>query len=145
MQFILKYKNKNNQIDRPYSSNHDWNYSGLIKKDKLGDILKYFSDVRLYDDVVEMPNAIKVIQDLSKDNEVIIATKHHKDRIPITDKWINKVFKNIKIKYLDSFDKSSFSGDIFIDDRVDCLESVKENFKQLICFGDFEWNKEWGR
>ena len=134
---------KDNKIDKPYYSNHDWNFSGLIEKENLGDLLKYFSDIRLYDNTIEMPNAIKVIQDLSKDNEITIVTKHNINRIPITEKWINKTFENVKIEYLSSFNKSSFSGDIFIDDRIDCLESVKGNFKQLICFGNYEWNKEW--
>ncbi|XZN14399.1 5' nucleotidase, NT5C type (plasmid) [Clostridium perfringens] len=134
---------KDNKIDKLYSPDHDWNFNGLIEKDELGNLLKYFSDVRLYDNVIEMPNAIKVIQELSKNNEIVVATKHHKDGIPITDKWIRYTFKNIEVCYLNSFDKSKFSGDIFIDDRIDCLRSVKENFQQLICFGNFEWNKEW--
>lgn len=134
---------KDNKIEKPYSSNHDWDFNNLIPKGELSNILKYFLDMRLYDNVIEMPNAIKVIQNLSKNNQIIIVTKHHKDRIPITEKWIKSMFKNIKVHYLNSFDKSNFSGDIFIDDRIDCLESVKGNFKKLICFGQFEWNREW--
>ena len=143
-QMVYELYTKDNKINKKYNINHDWNFSGLIKKSELGKVLKYFLDARLYDNFIEMPNSIKVINNIAKTNEVIIVTKHHKDRIPITEKWINKFFNNIKICYVDSFDKSKFNGDLFIDDRIDCLESVKDNFKQLICFGNYKWNREWG-
>ncbi|MBS4893806.1 MAG: hypothetical protein KHZ90_08525 [Veillonella parvula] len=132
---------KDHKINKEYDSNHDWNFSELVDEKDLNSLLRYFTDKRLYSNIIEMPNAINVIKDLSRNNEIIIITKHHKDRIPITENWIKNTFKNVKVHYLNSFDKSKFSGEIFIDDRIDCLESIEGNFNKIICLSEFDWKE----
>lgn len=140
---LLNAYNKETGSNLDFNPYHKWDFEGLFPKSYHKRAFELFVDETFYDYVEEMPGAIDRISELSKNNEIIIATKHHPLRIPNTQKWIDSKFDNVKVEYLDSFDKSCLSGDIFIDDRIDCLESVKGNFEYIICFGDYNWNKEW--
>lgn len=134
---------KDNQINKPYHTNFDWDFNGLINKNDLPKVLSYFIDKRLYDNFYEFDGSIRIINELAKNNDICIVTKHHKDRIPLTLEWVRKSFNNVKIAFVPTFDKGMFNGDIFIDDKSECLNSVKNNFKHIICFGDYKWNEEW--
>lgn len=60
-QMVYELYTKDNKINKKYNINHDWNFSGLIKKSELGKVLEYFLDARLYDNFIEMPNSIKLL------------------------------------------------------------------------------------
>lgn len=140
---LLNIYNHENQSNLEFNPNHKWDFEGLFPNEYNSRAFELFTDKIFYDFVELIPNSIEVINRLAKNNSVIIATKHHPLRIPNTNDFINKFFKNVEIKYLSSFDKSELNGDIFIDDRIDCLNSVRNNFKYILCFGNYDWNKDW--
>lgn len=140
---LLNIYNYETNSKLEFNPNHKWDFEGLFPKEYNSRAYQLFTSDILYDFAEEFPNAINTINEIAKTHEVIIATKHHPSRIPNTQNWFDSRFKNVKIEYMDTFDKSIMSGDIFIDDRIDCLESVKDNFNFRICFGVYDWNKEW--
>lgn len=140
---LLNIYNQETNSNIKYNPNHKWDFDGLFPKSYNKRAFELFTEEKFYDFVEPIYEAVEVINSLAIENDILIVTKHHPLRIPNTQKWINSNFKNVKIEYVSSFDKSSFYGNVFIDDRIDCLNSVKENFKCLICFGSYDWNREW--
>lgn len=140
---LLNIYNYENRSNLEFNPNHKWDFDGLFPNEYNSRAFQLFTEKIFYDFVEVIPNAIEVINRLAKNNSITIATKHHPLRIPNTNNFINKFFKNVGIKYLNSFDKSELNGDVFIDDRIDCLDSVKNNFKYILCFGNYDWNKDW--
>ena len=142
---LYKIYQNDKGVTKKYHTDYDWNFNNLIPKEDLPYIFSLFIDKRLYADeyVTTIPNSISIINKLSEKHEVIIATKHREERISNTLNWVNKVIPNVKIVFLSSFDKSEITidSDLFIDDRLDALNSSNANFN--ICFGDYQWNKEW--
>ena len=59
------------------------------------------------------------------------------------NKVIKELFPFCDIAFISGADKSVTCGDIFIDDRPECLNSVKGNYKYIWCFGVYNWNKNW--
>lgn len=72
-----------------------------------------------------------------EEHEVIIATKQTEH----TTKWISENLPKCKLIFCDSFDKSEVTNgaDLFIDDRLDCLESSKA--ENNLCYGKYKWNE----
>jgi hypothetical protein len=49
-----------------------------------------------------------------------------------------------KYRVVCEFDKSALGKvDIFMDDRLDALENMKNYARFNLCYGDYKWNKEW--
>jgi 5'(3')-deoxyribonucleotidase len=64
-------------------------------------------------------------------------------RRPITQKWVEKTFPNVELIFFDSFDKSSIGKcDIFIDDKLEAIESMESLADYRILFGQYDWNKD---
>ena len=85
------------------------------------------------------------IFELSKYNDVFIVTKQDEERRPITLDFVKKMFgNNVNVIFTDSFDKSSFGEcDLFIDDKIECLDSMNGLAEHRLCFGNYDWNKDW--
>ena len=122
-----------------------WKFEPLIKTDKeLAELFKLFDHPRFYDKAITYKNAIKVINELSMQNDICIISKHMDSRKPLTQDWIYKTFPTIKLIFVDNFEDKGqalkeFGADIIIDDRVDALESCID-IPYRICFGNYQWN-----
>lgn len=139
---IYNYETNNNL---EYNATHGWDFDGLFPVEYCNRAFELFLDKSFYDErfFEAMEDMIEIVNQLAEKNNVTIATNQHPTRRPNTDAWVKKHMPNVKIKYFNSFDKSEMSGFIFVDDRIDALESVKNNFEHIICFGEYGWNKEW--
>jgi 5'(3')-deoxyribonucleotidase len=143
---IINLHNKLNDKKIKYQENYSWNFYPMIKtKEELSELFKLFDHEEFYDDtLVVFDKAIEVINELSKDNIVKIATKHDMLRRPITQKWIEETFPNVELIFLDSFDKSSVGKcNIFIDDKLEAIESMDSLADYRICYGEYDWNKDY--
>ena len=116
----------------------------LPSKQELSELFKLFDHEDFYGDTfVALEDAVDIINELSKDNIIKIATKHDTLRRPITQKWVNKTFSNVELIFFDSFDKSGIGKcDIFIDDKLEAIESMNKVADYKILFGDYDWNKD---
>lgn len=142
---IINLHNKLSDKKIEYQDNYSWNFYPMIKtKDELSELFKLFDNKDFYEDtLVVFDEAIEVINELSKDNIVKIATKHDMLRRPITQKWVAETFPNVELIFLDSFDKSSVGKcDIFIDDKLEAIESMNGLADYRICYGEYDWNKQ---
>lgn len=108
-------------------------------------MFKLFDHEDFYGDTLVVFNkAIEIIKELSNDNIVKIATKHDMLRRPITQRWIKETFPNVELIFLDSFDKSSVGKcDIFIDDKIEAIESMNGLADYRVVFGVYDWNKQY--
>lgn len=140
---LLNWYNKETGSFSPYNPDHSWDFDGLLPDSYKPRAYELFTDPNLYELAEPVVGSIEAIDKMIRDgHRVIVATKHHPLRIPHTEKWIEEYLpKGVEAVYLCSFDKGVLCGDVFIDDRIDCLRSVKENFKMCLCFGDYDWNK----
>lgn len=127
----------------PYNPVHKWNFDGLFPDSYKKRALQLFCTEELFEVLKPFENAIEVITRLSEKHEIYVCTNHKAEGIPFKDKWIKKYLPFAKVVYVDSFDKSITSGDIFIDDKIECLESVKDNYEYRICYGSYLWNEDW--
>ena len=94
--------------------------------------------------LIKQSKAMKVINELSMQNDICIISKHMDSRKPLTQDWIYKTFPTIKLIFVDNFEDKGqalkeFGADIIIDDRVDALESCID-IPYRICFGNYQWN-----
>ncbi len=126
-----------------YNPNHSWNFEGLLPKEYVPREINLFCEKVFYDNLKPFPNAIRVLEELSKDNEVIIVTKHNVKGREYKTKWVEDNLPFAKLVYTETFDKSCVEGSILIDDKLECLESVKDSVKYRICYGNYMWNTEW--
>lgn len=133
--------NPNNQID--FIQNHDWLFYPMIKtKEELGELFKLFDHEDFYssDTLVIMENAVKIINELSMQNKVVICSKHDNIRRNITLEWIYKTFPTVDVIFTDTFDKSIVGKvDIALDDKIEALSSI--NAKYRLLYGTYDWNK----
>jgi len=143
---IINLHNKLNDKKILYQDNYTWNFSPMIKnKEELSELFKLFDHEDFYGDTLVVFNkAIEIIKELSNDNIVKIATKHDMLRRPITQRWIKETFPNVELIFLDSFDKSSVGKcDIFIDDKIEAIESMNGLADYRVVFGVYDWNKQY--
>jgi 5'(3')-deoxyribonucleotidase len=142
---IINLHNKLNDKKIVYQEDYSWNFYPMVKtKEELSELFKLFDHKDFYGDtLVIFEDAIEVINELSKNNIVKIATKHDMLRRPITQKWVEKTFPNVELIFFDSFDKSSIGKcDIFIDDKLEAIESMESLADYRILFGQYDWNKD---
>ena len=133
---IINLHNKLSDRKIEYQDNYTWNFYPIIKtKEELSALFKLFDHEDFYGDtLVVFDKVIEVINELSKDNVVKIATKHDMLRRPITQKWVEKTFTDVELIFLDSFDKSSVGKcDIFIDDKLEAIVSMEHMANYRIC------------
>jgi len=143
---IINLHNKLNDKKILYQDNYTWNFSPMIKnKEELSELFKLFDHEDFYGDTLVVFNkAIEIIKELSNDNIVKIATKHDMLRRPITQRWIKETFPNVELIFLDSFDKSSVGKcDIFIDDKIEAIESMNGLADYRVVFGVYDCNKQY--
>ena len=120
-----------------------WDFSNILKDTdiELKELFTMFDKQEFYDNVIVFDNAINIINKLAESNEVIICSKHNESRKPLTTKWINENFKNVKIMYVDNFrDKLLIPCDIRVDDKIECLQ---DNKSFNVCYGNYDWNKDY--
>lgn len=137
------YKQETGDINSKYNPKHGWDFSGLVPKEYVPRCYELFTDKKLTNNLKPFDNAIEVLTRLSEKHEIWVCTNQHPLRIPYTEEWIKKNLPFVKMCYVRSFNKGVCAGDVFIDDRGDCLESVLGNFKYRICYGRYSWNKDW--
>lgn len=124
-----------------YREDIEWDFSNVLNnKVQLNELFKLFDHKDFYKDVITYDNAIEVINRLSKDYEVIIATKHMDSRKLLTTEWVNKTFPNVDLISTDTFDKSEIYNKswMILDDRIDALESCTNKYTYKICFGNYK-------
>jgi 5'(3')-deoxyribonucleotidase len=148
---IINLHNKLNENKLKYNKGDmiGWKFEPLIKTDEeLAELFKLFDHPRFYDKAITYKNAIKVINELSMQNDICIISKHMESRKNLTRKWIYENFPSIKLIFVDDFrDKGqvlkNFGADIIIDDRIDALESCEGIVPYRICFGNYQWNEQY--
>jgi len=143
---IINLHNKLSTKKIKYQDDYSWNFEPMITtKEELSELFKLFDHEDFYGDtLVAFDKAIEIINELSKDNIVKIATKHDMLRRPITQKWVEKTFLNVELIFLDSFDKSSVGKcTIFIDDKLEAVESMESLADYRVVFGIYDWNKDY--
>ena len=141
---IINLHNKLNDKKIVYQENYTWNFAPMIKtKEELKELFKLFDHKDFYGDtLVVFDDVVRIINELSMQNRIIICSKHDTSRRPITTKWIYETFPCVDIVYTDTFDKSiGGKCDIVIDDKPEAFESVEADYK--ICYSYYQWNKDW--
>lgn len=130
-----------------YREDIEWDFSNVLKgKVGLSELFQLFDHKDFYENVIVYDKAIEVVNELSKNYEVIICSKHNDSRKHLTTDWINRTFPNVELVFTDTFDKSEIYNKawIILDDRIDALESCTNNDTYRMCFGNYTWNKkEW--
>lgn len=136
------YKEETGSKDN-YTSDHSWNFEGLLPKDYVPRAIELFDEPIFYEKLKPFPMAVEVLKKLSENHEIVIVSKHSDKGRCYKTKWIESNLPFATVHYTETFDKSEVSGDIAIDDKIECLNSLKPVVKECICFGDYRWNKEW--
>ena len=133
----------------PYEQIKSYNFSEL-KLLSTGQLIQYFNSGRFFD-----------LVDCIEGAELSIATLNMFNMFPITfvslgtmqnlrgkTEWVERFNKSFGTEtvftgVLSSLDKSSVDmyGGILVDDVIQNLETSNASVK--ICFGDYEWNKDW--
>ena len=126
-----------------YTSNHSWEFDGLLPKDYVPRAIELFDESVFYEKLKPFPMAVEVLRRLSEKHEILIVSRHSDKGRCYKTKWIESNLPFAKVHYTPTFDKSEVSGDIAIDDKLECLYSLKPVVKHCICFGNYRWNKEW--
>lgn len=140
---------KNNKIKYDDNVNLDWKFRPVIKTDEeLAELFKLFDHKDFYRHAIVYKYAKDIINGFSKKNKVCIISKHMDSRKPSTKEWINKTFPRVELIFVDNFEDKGrvlkeFKADIIIDDRLDALKSCECLVPYRICFGYFDWNKQY--
>lgn len=127
----------------------DWKFRPVIKTDKeLTELFKLFDHKDFYRHAIVYKYAKDIINGFSKKNKICIISKHMESRKPLTREWINKNFPRVELIFVDNFEDKGkllkeFGANIIIDDRVDALESCINIVPYRICFGEYDWNKQY--
>lgn len=108
-----------------------------------------FASPLFFENLEFMPNAYKVIEELSKKYEIYICTLGTLKNLALKAQWLEKnlpIVKNHILLHVDSGvqakDVINMEDSIIIDDTASVLRSVNADLK--ICFGkEYEWNKDW--
>lgn len=146
---IINLHNKlnNNKLEYNDSMNLGWKFDPIIKTEQeLAELFKLFDHPNFYKEAITYENAIEIVNKLSKDNKVMIISKHMDSRKPLTKEWVSRTFPNTDLVFVDSFEGKGqvLKGfDIIVDDRMDALESCRNTVPCRICYGDYTWNKSY--
>lgn len=145
----LYNKKHNKEIEIDYSE-LDWNFKPYAKtEEEINDMLKLFIHKDFYDNdnILVFPHIIDIINNLcSQGYKIAICSKQCEERRLNTIAWGEKFLPNVEFIFVKDFkDKGQAIGKtkIFFDDRIDSLESMKENAQLCVCVGNYKWNKEW--
>lgn len=87
--------------------------------------------------------AVKFIQSLRQNNEVVIVTKQPSEHTKkLTEEWL--IINNIENHgILHAQDKGIFEGDMLLDDSTKNLEDILETKSAIpVCFNQ-PWNRDW--
>jgi len=140
---IINLHNKLNDKQIIYTDNYSWNFYPMVKtKEELSELFKLFDHEEFYNNetLVVLDGAINIINELSKNNKVIICSKHDIIRRSITSKWVQETFPNVDLIFTDTFDKSIVGHvTLIVDDKLEALESVNADYK--ILYGLYDWNR----
>lgn len=129
--------------DGEFVEDYGWNFDGLLPKEYVNRAIELFGEKVFYDNLYAFESAIGVLEELSESHEVVIVTKHNEKGRLYKTQWIEDNLPFATLHYTETFDKSEVEGDVIIDDKIECLESVKGLVKHRICYGDYGWNKDW--
>lgn len=116
-----------------------WDFSNVLGDTDLtlGELLSMFDYKYFYNHAIMIDGAIEYIKELSKDNEVIIVSKHMESRKQLTLNYIHEILPNVEVMFVDSFEaKRELSADIIIDDKT---ESLRGKAEVSILFGDYAY------
>ena len=135
-------------VDIPVEKIKSYNFTELklLTEERLNE---YFCSGRFFDALNYIEGSESSIRTLNsyKEFPVMFASIGTHENIKGKKDWVqgfNKVWSaNAGFIGVHSFDKSeiNMSGGILIDDELKNLNSSNADIK--ICFGDYEWNKEW--
>ena len=143
-EIIINLWNKYNPERKlKYKDDIKWDFSNVLDNTdvSLKELFTMFDKEEFYDNVKWMDESKRVINSLSEEHEIIIVTKHNENRKHITDKFIKENFPKCKLIFVNSFEeKCSIPADIIIDDKLESLQGVQ---KYKICYGLYDWNKNW--
>ena len=120
-----------------------WDFSNVLEGTdiSLKDLLSAFDYKYFYNHAVYVDGAIEIINELSRNNEIVIVSKHVDSRKELTIRCINELLPNVQIQFVDRFeDKKNINADIIIDDKLECLGGVQA---LSILFGNYEYNQEY--
>lgn len=120
-----------------------WDFSNVLEGTdvSLKELLSMFDYKYFYNHAVYVDGAIEIINELSRNNEIVIVSKHVDSRKELTIRCINYLLPNVQIQFVDRFeDKRNIEADIIIDDKEECLGGVQT---LSILFGNYEYNQEY--
>lgn len=100
--------------------------------DRHEDPLVFFKNPNLYDTLKPRPDAVEVLNDLSKEYDIVFVShcfpEHEKSKLYFLKRNFNFDFKFISTK-----DKEAVKMDVFIDDNISMLNKVKEYQPDVFC------------
>ncbi len=138
----FKYYPNYKKID--WKDINTWGFSELSAADP-GYINSYFNQQRFFDKLEFMPDADKILIELSNYYNIVIVSHGRKPNLKAKEIWIKENMPYAKFigvdmdKYPDKRN-IDMSGRIFIDDRGDNLETSNAAIK--ICYGRvYSWNE----
>lgn len=120
-----------------------WDFSNVLEGTdvSLKELLSIFDYKYFYSHAIFIDGAIETINELSKEHEIVIVSKHVDSRKELTIRCINYLLPNVQIQFVDRFeDKRNIESDIIIDDKPECLGGVQA---LSILFGNYEYNQEY--
>lgn len=120
-----------------------WDFSNVLEGTdiSLKELLSVFDYKYFYNHAVYIDGAIETINELSKEHEITIVSKHMVSRKELTTNCINYLLPNIQIQFVDRFeDKRNIEADIIIDDKEESLGGVQT---LSILFGNYEYNQDY--
>lgn len=124
-----------------------WDFHELNAAEK-GQIDLYFNQPRFFENLELMSFADDVIDYYKVSYNIVFVSHGYEPNLKLKEENIKYNFpfaKFIGVNLKDHKDKScvdmSGEGNIFIDDNVNNLNTSNAPIK--ICYGDYEWNKDW--
>lgn len=140
---ILDLYNKRTHSNIEYTDNHGWNFEGLIPKEHSQEVKRWFNQDEFYEVLEPMDKAVEYLELLSKNNEIIVCTKHDFRYMQMKKRYIYEYFPFIdNVICLSRFNKSFIGNknDIKIDDRLECLKGSE--CETNILFGNYGYNQK---
>ena len=140
---IWNYLHPTKQVKVLKAEEVKWDFSNVLEETdvSLKELLSIFDYKYFYNHAIFIDGAIETINELSRNNEVVIVSKHVDSRKELTTKYINYLLPNVQIHFVDRFeDKKNINADIIIDDKLECLGGVQT---LSILFGNYEYNQDY--
>ena len=124
-----------------YTYEHGWNFEGLIPQTHTDWAVSLFNSDVFYKNLKPIEKSIEVLKILAVKHKIVIVTKGETNSLSLKSKWIKQYLPFIhNVVYLEQndYNKGLITGDIIIDDKLDCIFSSNCNYK--ILFGNYGWN-----